>query len=235
MSNGLSETREKNLRHKARKRYWSEYDKDGYECPDCGRRVSDLRTGFEVHHIDGDVENSELDNLIGLCRPCHNLREGKKPSVNEISLMRDQIEEQGAFGRTTPLVESNEAASKVYQEHKKANQPHMILKRIKRRKYVSIHIDFTSAKGWKVVDTDDGETKEPIPVLTEGAVEAINAIADKYRDAKKPTNYFSALATAHGADCIGFPPMLPEVSRRLAAETRPIVMNEANWETPAYF
>lgn len=38
----------------------------GEQCKKCG--ASD---GIEVHHIDGDRTNADLDNLIPLCRHCH--------------------------------------------------------------------------------------------------------------------------------------------------------------------
>ncbi len=45
--------------------------RDHYKCQICG--CSQLENGrqLDVHHIDYDKENNKLNNLIGLCRPCH--------------------------------------------------------------------------------------------------------------------------------------------------------------------
>lgn len=78
-------------RKAARETYWERHDRQSYECPDCGRREAQLRTDFQVHHRDGDSFNNESSNQIALCRPCHNLREGKKPSIQDICHLRDQV------------------------------------------------------------------------------------------------------------------------------------------------
>jgi len=39
----------------------------GRRCRDCGR--SDVP--LEVYHLDGDVSNNRIQNLIPLCRDCH--------------------------------------------------------------------------------------------------------------------------------------------------------------------
>ncbi|WP_226043417.1 HNH endonuclease signature motif containing protein [Natrinema sp. DC36] len=59
-------------------KFWGEHDKDEYECPDCGRNWSEAKQ-FDVHHIDGNVGNSDMENLIGLCRRCHLERHGYEP------------------------------------------------------------------------------------------------------------------------------------------------------------
>jgi 5-methylcytosine-specific restriction endonuclease McrA len=53
-----------------RERFWAEHDKDDYECPNCGSGRSEVRR-FEVHHIDGHPANGSMDNLIAVCRSCH--------------------------------------------------------------------------------------------------------------------------------------------------------------------
>lgn len=78
-------------RRLAREVFWEEYDRENYKCPDCGRTETDLETGFEVHHKGGHAMDNRPENLIALCRPCHNLREGKKPSINEIQNILDQV------------------------------------------------------------------------------------------------------------------------------------------------
>ncbi len=42
-------------------------DAYGYQCLDCKSSEGML----DVHHLDGDRENNELDNLCVLCRNCH--------------------------------------------------------------------------------------------------------------------------------------------------------------------
>lgn len=36
------------------------------ECTECGSE-----TNIEVHHVDGDQNNNQPDNLLPLCRDCH--------------------------------------------------------------------------------------------------------------------------------------------------------------------
>ena len=48
---------------------------------------------FEVHHKDGQPMDNRPENHVALCRPCHNLREGKKPSIEEIQNLRDSLDE----------------------------------------------------------------------------------------------------------------------------------------------
>jgi len=223
-------------RKEARRLFWSDHSRRSYECPDCGRGLSQLRTTFEVHHKDGDYYNNDKENLIALCRPCHNLREGKKPSVNEIELMQQQIDNSMVAGGLTPLVESYEEADEVYKNDSEATQPHMVLKRINRRKYVGLEIDFNSAKGWNCEEGGGADEDAARPILTKDAVEAVNAVLQKYEGEKQPRNDTSALATNYGVDFISLPAMLPDVARRLAQELRPLVMNRDNWEidSPPY-
>lgn len=56
-------------RHRAEdyaEKFWSDHDKEEYECPDYGNDWSESG-GFEVPHIDGNVGNTDDDNLIALC------------------------------------------------------------------------------------------------------------------------------------------------------------------------
>ncbi len=59
------------VRHLHREWYWSQHDRESYECPDCGLVDG---SAMEVHHIDGDYHNGHPDNLIGLCGQCHTHR-----------------------------------------------------------------------------------------------------------------------------------------------------------------
>ena len=215
----------------ARQSYWAERDKSEYNCPDCGRGQEQLRSGFEVHHIDGDPTNNKIGNLVALCRPCHNIREGKKPSLNELRLIQEQLDSTESLIQTTPFVESKEEASEVYSRHDAICKPHMVVKQIWRRKYAQLEIDFTAAKGWERVEAVGEYERDACPQLTEPATDIVNAIMGKYSDAKTPDNATSAMSTAHGATFISCPPLLPDVCLDLASELRPLVMNESNWES----
>ena len=78
-------------RRLARKRYWERHNRETYTCPDCGRAEEQVYGKFEVHHQGGSAYDNRIENLVGLCRMCHNLREGKKPSLREIEALRDQV------------------------------------------------------------------------------------------------------------------------------------------------
>jgi len=65
--------------------YWSLYDYDSYECPDCGRGLEDIQR-FEVHHLDRDPLNGALWNLIGVCRRCHGWRHGDREDIGGLSV-----------------------------------------------------------------------------------------------------------------------------------------------------
>lgn len=78
----------------ARESYWEKHDRDTYECPDCGRTEKEIKGRFEVHHKNGEPMDNRPKNQVGLCRVCHNLREEKKPSIEEIRNLRDGVSEQ---------------------------------------------------------------------------------------------------------------------------------------------
>lgn len=89
-------------RQLAQKRFWEVHDPDGYTCPDCGRSIGEIYTdSFEVHHEDGDAFNNSLDNLVGLCSVCHNLREGKRPGAAAVKVFRKEMREKADGKRDT--------------------------------------------------------------------------------------------------------------------------------------
>jgi len=52
------------LKEKIRKR-------DNYTCQECGYAQEELGYALSVHHIDYNKKNSILDNLVSLCKSCH--------------------------------------------------------------------------------------------------------------------------------------------------------------------
>lgn len=79
----------------ARDLYWQENDRASYQCPDCDRSEDEILGKFEVHHKNGEAMDNRPENHIGLCRLCHNLREGKKPSKKQIRHLRSQQKTEG--------------------------------------------------------------------------------------------------------------------------------------------
>ena len=45
-------------------------ERDKWTCGDCGRRGA----RFECHHVNFDPADNRLENLVILCRSCHQLR-----------------------------------------------------------------------------------------------------------------------------------------------------------------
>jgi len=82
---------ESRSRRLAREAYWEKHDRDTYECPDCGRTQGEIQGVFEVHHKNGEPMDNRPENQIALCRLCHNLREGKKPSLQHIERLRSEL------------------------------------------------------------------------------------------------------------------------------------------------
>jgi nucleoside 2-deoxyribosyltransferase len=87
----------------ARESYWQRHDRDSYECPDCGRSENEIEGRFEVHHKNGEPLDNRPENRVGLCRLCHNLREGKKPSIEQIQRVRDNLKERKADEKQSPV------------------------------------------------------------------------------------------------------------------------------------
>lgn len=92
----------------ARQSYWERYDRGSYQCPDCGRGESEIPGRFEVHHQNGEPMDNRPENHVALCRLCHNLREGKKPSIEQIRHLRSQAttdtQQESRGGSGTPSV-----------------------------------------------------------------------------------------------------------------------------------
>lgn len=90
----------------ARESYWQRHDRDSYECPDCGRAEGEIQGCFEVHHKNGEPLDNRTENRVGLCRLCHNLREDKKPSIEQIRNARDALnDDNDQVDAPTPVAE----------------------------------------------------------------------------------------------------------------------------------
>ena len=46
-------------------------DRDKYQCRICSKKWLDVERHFHIHHIDGDKQNNDFDNLILMCPSCH--------------------------------------------------------------------------------------------------------------------------------------------------------------------
>jgi hypothetical protein len=81
-------TRSKGVRPRIRKIVLEKYN---YQCAKCGY-------GFlDIHHIDGDPSNDSIDNLIPLCKKCHNEVHGNRYSVRLVQLphkLRKMLKEE---------------------------------------------------------------------------------------------------------------------------------------------
>jgi len=90
--------REKRGRGRSRKKFWKHHDRNSYICPDCGA-TADETERFEVHHIDGDPMNTDLENLRGLCQACHYQHHGRTPP-RTLNDWKDGFEEYATTGET---------------------------------------------------------------------------------------------------------------------------------------
>ena len=61
--------------------------KRGYRCENCGNSEwGDTQIPLEVHHIDGDSLNNEIDNLQLLCPNCHSITSNwRKPNSKYVT------------------------------------------------------------------------------------------------------------------------------------------------------
>jgi len=80
--------RERIARSKHRTKYWKRHDKETYECPDCGRGVTEVDQ-LDVHHKDENPLNGAWSNLIGLCHRCHLARHGREYDPQSLEDWKD--------------------------------------------------------------------------------------------------------------------------------------------------
>ena len=60
--------------------------RDGFKCGICGIPQKECKKTLVVHHIDYNKKNLNLNNLITLCRTCHNKTNVKRKYWEEIFL-----------------------------------------------------------------------------------------------------------------------------------------------------
>jgi hypothetical protein len=240
----VSESKQ-DARAAARCKYWDKYNRFEYTCPDCGRSNDELRNSFEVHHIDGNPTNNKLANLVGLCRPCHNIREGKKPSINDYRHLLGQSD-QGRRS-TVPLIESQDEENENFHRCDEQSIPILEVMQKTRRKYATVQMDFITTGGWKEFEATgvkDGvdrvriqpsemRVQRPKALLNERGVNAVNDIVEQYRDKQQPTDHTNAPFMNHGVDYTRFQPLLTDVALELGNRLRPIVLDRSNWEPDA--
>jgi len=219
-------------REQARRTYWNEHDRESYRCADCQRSRRQIRGRFEVHHKDGNPSNNDLSNLVGLCRLCHNLREEKKPSLNEIKQFRDQ------FATETPTVVPDELP--VFQDNSKAGDYFRYCEQecipcvriFPRRKYARFEIDWISTSGWATNEQTEETTlgRNTEATLSKDAAEVVESIFEiKYSD--KPTSKRGEyVANINPSTGLMFVPDIPiEPMKQFTREIWPTVMDERNW------
>lgn len=218
-------------RRRAREKFWEEHDRDNYTCPDCGRGRSEIRKDFEVHHQDGDPTNNTLSNLIGLCQACHNLREGKKPSLSEIQYLRDQYTnttEAISLPDTPPIVTNHEDYAKYQEQCAERYLPGLNINRIGSRKYAKVEFDFILVEGWKVIETPGAPDLGVGATLSEDAADTCQRILDKYRDDIHQQAFHTM--TIKSGQCFFTTPKLPlKAAKTLAYELDGVVNDRSNW------
>lgn len=63
-----------------------------YTCVICKRRQEQLRRKLDVHHIDYDKDNLDLDNFVSLCESCHSATKGKNNRAYWTMILQNIVE-----------------------------------------------------------------------------------------------------------------------------------------------
>ena len=90
----------------ARSIFWDDRSQEQYNCDDCGRGIDEIHGKFEVHHKDGNPYNNDPENLVGLCKACHAIREDRKPAAASIEKILNQFQSENTetAGSDQPLM-----------------------------------------------------------------------------------------------------------------------------------
>jgi len=148
----------------ARELYWENHDKDTYECPDCGRTEDEIVGGFEVHHKNGEPMDNRPENQVGLCPLCHNLREGKKPSIEQIKNLRSGSKPQGnetKSGKPTVYLAGSMESSKSKTQH-----------------WRDCLADYYGSGAYRLPDTNQVEVNSPTEVMFSHGIGEVKGIAN---------------------------------------------------------
>lgn len=224
------------LRERARRTFWSNKKKREYRCPDCGRAKEQLLTRFEVHHKDGDKKNNNRSNLIALCQPCHNIREGKKPSMKKIRHMRDQAVPDGTVSAPddVPVCDGGDMYDEYIRRFYESQRPALLVVREKGDGWARVECDLESLDG--ALLSTAGKGPEPLQVaLTNDAARALNHITAKYEmvDFKRGRPKTSLSTLEYGnVSFLNYPAMEEKHAIRLASEIKPIVESPNSWRAP---
>lgn len=210
-------------RSQARDVYWSDNDRANYICPDCGRSAAQIRGEFEVHHKDGNPHNNESENLVGLCSFCHNLREDKKPSLNDIRQFRDSEALRGRSGRTVyQMSSSDDAKDELFRENESENEVTLLIEEF--ADGYNVHIDWLTTAGWIATKRDDVSISHESARLTNSALDTASRILDKYTSSVKNQSQLSTAASFYG---IGFDELTKAV--QFISEIEYVVRDKDNW------
>jgi hypothetical protein len=68
-------------------------DRDGHVCCWCNKAESDNGQKLSVHHLDKNVKNCKLDNLVSLCVDCHDLKAHKGFHRKPHTMSKDEFNE----------------------------------------------------------------------------------------------------------------------------------------------
>jgi len=222
----INRQRKNNLRNKARQKYWSAHDRSDYECADCGRTEAELLESFEVHHIDGDVSNNCVENLVGLCQVCHNLREGKKPSLRKTSHFVSQYSGgQIRNPNTVPVCRSDDEYTEYVNSCFEIKKPALVINMKNARKWARVEYDLLALEG---AFTLKNRGREIGAGLNQEAVSIVQRVLQRYEDVETGGNSSGALAIPSESSTGGFrsfPGMKLNDAKRLASELN----NDLEW------
>lgn len=224
-------------RNKARRLFWRKHDRQEYTCPDCGRKEIQLASGLEVHHEDGDLQNHDMSNLVALCQPCHNFREGKKPSIRKMRHMRDQISTDDVATATNcvPICRDGRSYDARLKGFRNENRPALVVDMTKGDGYARVECDFVTAEGALVAIDGEGQARDAQPTLSSAAARSMNQMVSMYEDVNvKASAHHRTFTTSEDSNpaYVSFPPIAEEHAAAMASDLQPIVENPFSW-TPA--
>jgi len=219
------------LRQQARNKYWSQHDRSQYECADCGRSEDEILEHLEVHHIDGDVSNNSIENLVGVCQVCHNLREGKRASVRKTSHLIGQfsgkaIEHKNAVPVCRGRDEYAEYTESCFEYHK----PALLIDKRRARKWIPIEVDLNSIHSAFELKTDRGWVGVELE-LSKEACSMVNSVLERYKSVETGGEHVGnfSFPDDSASGFYTFPAMSLNNTQKLASELKMIFEAPINW------